>query len=143
MRRCSLAVVALLCVCGLDLRALEVRAQGDLAERQVKAAPGRDNRVAVYSNIQPDCSAGPLPAIRLVAPPAHGKVSVKRGTLKATNFKQCLATEVPVFVAIYRPSEGFAGVDEFELEIGLANGGKQRQHFRVNVTGAAGGGQGI
>jgi hypothetical protein len=111
--------------------------------RQVKAAPGRDNRVAVYSNIQPDCTSGPLPVIRLVAPPAHGNVSVKRGTLKATNFKQCLAAEVPVFVAIYRPTDGFSGSDEFELEIGLSGGRKQRQHFRVNVGGGSGGGQGI
>jgi hypothetical protein len=135
MRRRSLAALALLCVGALD-----ARAQGDLAERQVKAVSGRDNRVAVYSNIQPDCTSGPLPVIRLVAPPAHGNVSVKRGTLKATNFKQCLAAEVPVFVAFYRPTDGFSGSDEFELEIGLSGGRKQRQHFRVNVGGS---GQGI
>ena len=137
MSRGWLAAVALLCVLVLEAGAQE------MTERQVKAAPGRDNRVAVYTNIQADCTTGPLPAIRLVAPPAHGAVSVKRGMLKATNFKQCLATEVPVFVALYRPARGFSGVDEFELEIGLAGGRKQRQHFRVNVSGSPGSGQGI
>jgi hypothetical protein len=137
MSRGWLAAVALLCVSVLDAGAQ------DVTERQVKATPGRDNRVGVYTNIQPDCTSGPLPAIKLVAPPAHGAVSVKRGTLKATNFKQCLATEVPVFVALYRPADGFSGVDEFELEISLAGGRKQRQHFRVNVSARPGGGQGI
>ncbi|MGB6542557.1 MAG: hypothetical protein WBF03_17005 [Xanthobacteraceae bacterium] len=137
MGRGWLAAVALLCV-----SALAAGAQ-DATERQVKAAPGRDNRVAVYTNIQPDCTSGPLPAIRLVAAPAHGAVTVKRGVLKATNFKQCLATEVPVFVAVYRPAEGFSGLDEFELEVSLAGGRKQRQHFRVNVSANPGGGQGI
>jgi hypothetical protein len=133
MRRGWLAAVALLCA-----SVLAAGAQ-DATERQVKAAPGRDNRV----NIQPDCTSGPLPAIRLLAAPAHGAVTVKRGVLKATNFKQCLATEVPVFVAVYRPAEGFSGLDEFELEVSLAGGRKQRQHFRVNVSANPGGGQGI
>jgi hypothetical protein len=137
MGRDWLAAVALLCA-----SVLAAGAQ-DVTERQVKAVPGRDNRVAVYTNIQPDCTSGPLPAIRLVAAPAHGAVTVKRGMLKATNFKQCLATEVPVFIAVYRPAEGFSGLDEFELEVSLAGGRKQRQHFRVNVSANPGGGQGI
>ncbi len=111
--------------------------------RAYRPRPDACRRVAVYTNIQPDCTSGPLPAIRLVAPPAHGTVSVKRGMLKATNFKQCLATEVPVFVAIYRPAEGFAGIDEFELEVGVAGGRKQRQHFGVTVAGSPGGGPGF
>jgi hypothetical protein len=114
-----------------------------LVERQIKAAPGRDVRVGIYTDIRPDCTAGPLPAIKLVTAPAHGTVTVKRGTLKATNFKQCLATEVPAFVAFYRAAENFEGNDEFELEISLAAGRKQIQHIRVNVSNNPGSGQGI
>ena len=88
-------------------------------------------RVGVYTNIRPDCTSGPLPAIRLVAAPAHGAVNVKRGTLKATNVKQCLGIEVPAFVAFYRAAEDFNGGDEFVLEVGLAGGRKRLQHFRV------------
>jgi hypothetical protein len=116
--------------------------QAEAIVRAVKVVPGRDARVAVYADIRPDCTSGPLPAIRLVAPPAHGVVSVKRGTLKATNFKQCLATEVPAFVAFYRAAKDFSGTDEFELEIAQAGGRKQLQHFRVDVSGNPGG-QGI
>ena len=111
-------------------------------EREVKAASGNEVRVGVYSDIRPDCTAGPLPAIRLVSPPAHGAVNVKRGTLKITNYKQCLATEVPAFIAIYRAADNFNGLDEFLLEIGMAGGRKQLQHFRVNVSATPGGGQG-
>jgi hypothetical protein len=71
-------------------------------ERDVKAAPGKEARVAVYTDIKPDCTSGPLPAIRLASPPAHGAVTIKRGTLKVTNYKQCLATEVPVFRILSR-----------------------------------------
>jgi hypothetical protein len=125
------------------LTALAVRAQGSVVEREVKAAPGRDARVGVYTDIKPDCTSGPLPAIRLVTAPAHGAVNVKRGTLKATNFKQCLATEVPAFVALYRGAAEFNGTDEFVLEITWPGGRKELQHFRVRVLANPGSGQGI
>jgi uncharacterized membrane protein len=114
-----------------------------IIERDVRAVPGKEIRVGVYTDIRPDCTGGPLPAIRLVTPPAHGLVNVKRATLKATNIKQCLATEVPALVAFYRAANNYSGADEFLLEVGVAGGRKQLQHFRVSVSGAGGGGQGI
>lgn len=113
---------------------IAARAQGAVAERQITAAPGRDVRVGIYSDIRPDCTPGPLPAIKLVAAPMHGTVTVKRGTLKATNLKQCLATEVPVFIAFYHSDTAFNGGDEFELQISFPAGRTVLQHFRVNVT---------
>src|SRR5580658_6662134 len=132
--RFLLAFAALICAL-----ATPAAAQSTTIERQVKAAPGKDVRVGVYTDIRPDCTAGPLPAIRLVTPPAHGTVNVKRGTLKATNLKQCLATEVPAFVALYHGAAEFDGADEFLLEITWPSGRKELQHFRVNVSAHPGG----
>jgi len=117
-------------------------AQSSLLDRAVKAAPGQTVRVGIYTDIRPDCTSGPLPAIRLARPPAHGTVSVRRAMLKATNIKQCLAIDAPAFVAFYRAAPDFNGADEFELEVTFASGHKQIQHFRVSTTGAANG-QGI
>ena len=118
-------------------------AQANLVVRDVKASPGQDVRVGIFTAIRPDCTSGPLPVIRLASAPAHGAVTVKRATLKATNLKQCLATEVPAFVAFYRAANDFSGTDDFELEIGLSNGRKEIQHIRVNVAASPNGGQGI
>jgi len=135
-RQCLLALV-LACV------SFAARAQGDVVERQLKAAAGRDVRVAIYTDIRPDCTAGPLPAIRLAAAPAHGSVTVKRATLKATNFKQCLATEAPAIVAFYRAAANFEGTDQFELEVSFPAGRKEIERFRMNVSNSPAGGQGI
>ena len=137
-RWCSAAAGALLCTF-----ALSARAQDDLVERQLKAAPGRDVRVGIYTDIRSDCTSGPLPAIRLVTPPAHGTVTVKRGTLKATNFKQCLGIEVQAFVAFYRAAAEFSGADIFELEITMQGGRKQHERIHIMVTASAGAGEGI
>jgi hypothetical protein len=116
-------------------------AQANLIEREIKASPGRDVRVAIYTSIRPDCTSGPLPAIRLASPPAHGMVSVKRAAFKGTNFKQCLAIDVPALVAFYRAAQDFGGADEFEFEVTFSGGRKQLEHFRVSRD--ASGGQGI
>jgi len=138
LSRYSFVAALFLCVA-----ASAARAQSDSVEREVKAAPGRDVRVGIYTGIRSDCTSGPLPAIRLVTAPAHGAVSVKRGTLKATNVKQCLGIDVPAFVAFYRAAAEFAGPDIFELEITTPDGRKQRQRIRVMVTKSGSEGQGI
>jgi len=127
----------------LLLGTLAAHAQDDVVERRLRAAPGRDVRVGVFTDIRPDCTAGPLPAIRLATPPAHGSVNVKRGTLKATNIKQCLALEVPAFVAFYHAAADYSGADDFELEIGLPNGRKRRERVHVTVTKSSSAGEGI
>jgi hypothetical protein len=134
--RFGLALAVLAC-----LPAVAAQAQGNVAERELKAAPGRDLRVGVYTEIRPDCTSGPLPAIRLATQPAHGAVTVKRGTFRATNFKQCLATEAPALVAFYRAALDFRGSDQFALEITWPDGRKQVQHFHIDV--GSGGGVGI
>ncbi len=121
----------------------DVYAQAKLVERDVTASPARDTRVGIYTSIRPDCTSGPLPAIRLANGPAHGIVTVKRGTLKATNFKQCLAIEVPALVAFYRAAPDFSGADEFQLEVTFAGGRKEIQDFKISVSNAPNGGQGI
>ncbi len=138
MKRCGLAV-GILWLAG----ALAAYAQDDVIERQLKAAPGRDARAGVFTDIRPDCTSGPLPAIRLATPPAHGSVTVKRGTLKATNIKQCLAIEVPAFVAFYHASADYSGADVFELEISLPDGHKRRERIHVTVTKSSSAGEGI
>lgn len=133
-------VLAALLACAPALAAF---AQGNPVDRAIKAVAGRDAQVGFFADVRPDCTAGPLPAIRLAVPPLHGSVTVKRGTLKATNFKQCLGLEVPAFVAFYRGAQGFAGADIFELEITTPDGRKRRERISVTVTSGSGTGQGI
>jgi hypothetical protein len=129
MLRFSFAAAAM-----LSIIAAPASAQNDEVQRDLKSAPGEATRIGIYVNVKPDCTSGPLPQIRLVTPPAHGVVRVKRGNIKLTNFKQCLATQVPAFVAFYIPTGSFTGSDEFVLETITSEDRKQVQHFRVTVA---------
>jgi hypothetical protein len=124
--------------------ALPVVAMGQTPtiERQVKGKPDTNINVGIFTTVRQDCTAGPLPVIRLVTPPVHGNVTVKQGRLRATNIKECLGMEVPAFVAIYRSAKDFIGEDNFTLEVKGAGGKSQIQRIIVTIIGT-GTGQGI
>jgi hypothetical protein len=134
---CWLVVAAMLCAAGA------AGAQTTTLNREVKATPGREARVGIYMSMRADCTAGPLPAIRLSVAPDHGTITVRRATVKATNVKQCLAAELPALVAFYRPKVDSANDDRFELEVSFAAGRKQIQRFHVTISNGANDGQRI
>jgi hypothetical protein len=103
-------------------------------EREVKGQAGRDIRILVLTNIRPDCTSGPLPTVRLITPPANGKIAVRRVRLNATNVKQCLSLQVPALVAFYRSPADFEGGDTATLEIRPAEGTPQLRRFTISVT---------
>ena len=116
--------------------------QEPTVERQFKGKPDTNINVGFFTSIKPDCTAGPLPVIRLITPPAHGKVTVTRGRLQATNLKQCLGADLPVFVALYRSAPDYIGQDTFTIEVVGVNGKKQIQQVTVTLM-KTGTGQGI
>jgi hypothetical protein len=116
---------------------VEVCAETTSLDREIKATPGREVRVGIYTSMRADCTAGPLPAIRLSVAPDHGTVTVRRATIKATNVKQCLAAELPAFVAFYRAKADSSKEDRFELEVSFAAGRKQIQRFHVLILNGA------
>ena len=111
-------------------------AQTQMVERSVKTAPNKDTQIGVYLNVLPDCTSGPLPTIRLAAPPASGKVIVKTAKVKATNYKACLALEVPAYVAYYKAPPEFVGDDVLTIEVKYPGGRTEIQRITVNVVGS-------
>ena len=104
-------------------------------ERSVKALPNKNTQIGVYLNVLPDCTSGPLPTIRLANPPTAGKVVVKTAKVKATNYKACLALEVPAYVAFYTSPPDFLGDDVMTIEVKFPEGRTEIQKITVNVVG--------
>src|SRR5262249_12690897 len=90
MRRLWSVIAAVVVACTTS-----ASAQEQSVSRVASGEPNTDIRVGVYVNVRPDCTSGPLPSIQLTSPPENGKVTVKKANVTATNYKQCLALEVP------------------------------------------------
>ena len=106
-----------------------------VVERTVRAPPNKDTQIGVYINVASDCTSGPLPTIRLAIPPSSGQVVVKTGKVKATNYKSCLALEVPAYVAFYKSQPQFLGNDTLTLEVKYPQGRTEIQKITVSVVG--------
>jgi hypothetical protein len=126
------APAALLLFIGLLIAPSVALAETPVTERSVKVQAGKDSRIAVFANIRNDCTPGPLPTIKLKLAPTRGKITVRSVKFRATNFKNCLAIEVPAYIASYRVDQDFSGEDVAELEVVEANG-KQRIH-RLTIS---------
>jgi hypothetical protein len=109
-------------------------AQDQAVERQAKGSPDKDIQIGMYINVKPDCTSGPLPTIRLISPPEHGRVNVKKANVNATNYKQCLALEVPGYIAFYRSAPSFSGTDVLTLEIKFPGGRTEVQKITVTIA---------
>ena len=127
---CTLAILA-----GSSVTAAAQAPVETTVERSVKALPNRDTQIGVYLNVLPDCTSGPLPTIRLASPPAVGKVVVKTAKAKATNYKACLALEVPAYVAFYKSPPEFLGDDALTIEVKFASGRTEIQKITIKVNG--------
>jgi hypothetical protein len=110
--------------------------QSQTVERSVKALANKDTQIGLYLNVRADCTSGPLPTIRLVSPPTSGKVVVKTANVKATNYKACLALEVPAYVAFYKSTPDFLGDDVMTIEVSYSGGRTEIQKITVNVSAA-------
>ena len=98
----------------------------------------RDTQIGIYLNVLPDCTSGPLPTIRLVTSPAAGKVVVKTANAKTTNYKACLALEVPAYVAFHKAPPEFLGDDSLTIEVKYHGGRTEIHKITVNVSGPGG-----
>jgi hypothetical protein len=114
-------------------------AQQLTVQRSAKGPADKDIRIGVYINVRPDCTSGELPSVKLVTPPAHGKVTFKKAKINSTNYKQCLALEVPGWVGFYRSRPNFSGEDTFAILITFPAGGRtEMQQFKMTVGASAG-----
>jgi hypothetical protein len=103
-------------------------------ERSVKALPNKDTQIGLYLNVREDCTSGPLPTLRLISPPKSGKVVVRTAKVKATNYKACLALEVPAYIAFYKSAPDFSGADVMSVEVSYPAGRTEIQKITVNVS---------
>ena len=55
--------------------------------------------------------------------------------MTATNYKQCMALEVPGFIAFYRSKADFSGTDVVMLEVKYPQGRTEIQRITVKVGG--------
>lgn len=90
------------------------------------ATSGHRERVGRAWHINPDCSTAGAPTIRIVEPPAHGKLTLvaEREVLTDAKgrFAKCNSLKLPVIGYYYQSIAGYSGSDRFTLRVSFGNG---------------------
>ena len=137
LRRAPIVTLALLLAAAFFLclpAASAQTAQVPQIERRLIAKPEAMTKIGSYASLRSNCTAGPLPAVRLLEPPAHGRVIVRLLHVNVTNLRQCLFAKLPALIAFYKPAQGYTGTDVVMLQITTESGKTQVQKITIDVT---------
>lgn len=104
--------------------------------RSETAATGKSVRLVIAPNLKKDCSAGPLPEIKVTTAPKNGSLITKAGKIKTPGSYRCPNKEADVQAVFYQSKPSFTGSDEVTVEIKNADGAVQTQNIRITVDAA-------
>jgi hypothetical protein len=99
----------------------------------VAVESGKSERIGVYVNIRPDCTAGPPPVLRIVKPPDHGQMDLELVNAQLANVGSCPRTEGPGYVASYKSKPGFEGNDSVVIEAQFPDRGGETRVEKITV----------
>jgi hypothetical protein len=107
-------------------------------EHQKSTLSGSESRIAAMHSVNPDCSSGSLPKVRIVTKPASGelrvepiKITVNR---EATNHRaHCNGKTVDAVAVFYKSKEQYVGADKVVLDVDFKHGGINRYTYAVDV----------
>lgn len=101
--------------------------------RSETAATGKTVRLAIVPNLKKDCSAGPMPEIRVSGAPKNGSLITKAGKIKTPASYRCPGKEASVQAVFYQSKAGFTGTDEVTVDVKDADGNVQTQNIKITV----------
>ena len=105
--------------------------------RSEKATTGKATRLAIAPNLKKDCSAGPMPEIRVVATPKNGSLITRAGKLKTPASYRCPNVEAQVQGIFYQSNAKYTGADEAVFDIKTSDGQVERFTIKITVGAAA------
>ncbi len=130
----AVRTVAALVVAGLALAA-PAHAQ-TTTTRSETVASGKVVRLVISPNLKKDCSAGPLPEIKIVTAPKNGQLKSKSGKLKTPASYRCPNKDAQATAVFYKSKADFTGEDQVLIEVKTAEGTVEKQDIRITVGSA-------
>jgi hypothetical protein len=99
---------------------------------------GNETRLAAFNYVNADCSAGPLPDLRIVTAPSHGAYRLEPTTIQIDRKQDdarasCNGKPVSAVAVHYKPTAEFVGGDNLVVDVDFRNGTVRRYIYAINV----------
>lgn len=127
---------ALLALCAVLSPAL---AQMTVTTRAT-ATTGKTVRLVVAPSLKRDCSAGPLPEIRVTSAPKNGSLITRSAKLKTPASYRCPNKDTEVQAVYYQSNARYTGSDEAVFEVKTSDGIVEKRTVQITVGGSPAGG---
>ena len=82
-----------------------------------EAVAGAATQLDYFATGKKDCSSAPPPSIRVITPPKHGLLTIRRGTVTTNKIPNCPNLQTPANVVFYTGTAGYVGPDEIVYEV--------------------------
>ena len=96
------------------------------------AIAGVATQLGYFATGKKDCSSAAPPSIRVITPPKHGLLTIRRGTMTTNKIPNCPNLQTPANVIFYTGTAGYAGPDEIVYEVTDAKG--EVAIYNITVT---------
>ena len=90
--------------------------------KSAETIAGAQTQLDYFATGKKDCSAAPPPSIRVISPPKHGLLTIRRGTMTTNKIPNCPSLQTPANVVFYTGNAGYKGPDAVIYEITDAKG---------------------
>ena len=97
---------------------------------------GKQARLVIVPNLKKDCSAGPMPEIKVTTAPKFGSLITKSGKLKTPAKYRCPNKDTEAQAIFYQPNGGYTGPDAVVVEIKNSDGEIEKRDIRITVEAA-------
>lgn len=102
------------------------------------AATGRPTVIYKTYSINPDCTASGEIVVRIIEPPEHGRVAVRRARLfpyfrEGNSRSVCNRRRVPGVEVVYVSARGYVGPDRVGLDVIFPDGAARRGNIQFTV----------
>ncbi|MGP0089987.1 MAG: hypothetical protein ACLPKB_08500 [Xanthobacteraceae bacterium] len=99
---------------------------------------GNDMRLAVFNNLNTDCSAAARPDVRVVTPPANGTVRVEALFIAVDRpagdpRAHCVGKRADSVGVFYKAKKGFVGDDQVVLDVDFKTGNVRHFVYAIEV----------
>jgi hypothetical protein len=98
----------------------------------VEATAGKPVQLTYHASANKNCTAAPLPTIRVTQAPKAGVLTVRPAVLMTAKVAGCPKIKVPAQVVLYQANEGYVGPDHVGYEVTNSNG--EVGDFDVTIT---------
>jgi hypothetical protein len=133
LKRC---VLLTLCVA---LASCAEHPKPEIASVQVRGAlSGARQKIESFYNVNPDCTTGGYPTLKVAKAALHGHVEIEQGTAFAEYPKDnirasCNGRNVPATVVYYTSEPAYVGSDSVAFERIGVSGGYGYHEYTINV----------